>query len=128
MKICNSFLLYLLFTENWNKKPFYFLELLNIYEKLDFTATSCSEVYIWWRHQKMLMLVKSNYIFKKTYMMVYYITTFCDPSFSQSEVEVGECAILLHSNPKSKFEKLIQIRAKYFWLIWIPVMIVYLNT
>ena len=65
MKICNSFLLYLLFTENWNKKPFYFLDLLNIYEILDFTTTSCSEVYIWWRHQKMLMLVKSNYIFKK---------------------------------------------------------------
>ena len=65
MKVCNRFLLYLLFTENWNKKLFYFLELLNIYEIFDFTATSCSEVYIWWRHQKMLMSVKSNYIFKK---------------------------------------------------------------
>ena len=68
MKVCNRLLLYLSFSKNWNKKPFFFLELLNVYKIFDFTVLSGSEVYIWWRHQKMLMSAKIFLYILKAYV------------------------------------------------------------
>lgn len=77
--------LYLSFTENRSKKPFFYRVLLKIYELWDFMATFDNGVYRWWSHQ--INTDVSKIIFVNFQNMVYIITTFLDSSSSYSEIK-----------------------------------------